>query len=274
MSRYRISTDKPKSRVKKYREGGPVGEPAGDRIMLDEVDVVAPKFQPKGLFKGIRERFARNIYPVGYGGKKGKSPMDRVLDAVVRDIPETKNIYSNIWPDQHISERKALLDLSMGIPVREEAIGALSVSDYKPTKSTDNNTTYLRSKATEDEIVSGYLFDPEELQWLNNSLRANDGKLKTYGGTLGNYTISLGEDEDGTYLAYYDLWDLNPADDIPGIREVVDSATAAAGVNPPEIYGRVYVDVDEEGNIIGYRERQPKERPYESKRYRNETKEN
>lgn len=266
MSRYRTNTKKPTNRKKKYREGGPVGEP----VMLDEVDVVAPKFEPKGLFKGLRERFARNIHPVAYNYGKRRPIGRRLMDTLVRDIRE--NIRSSEYFQPGLKERKALLDLSMGQPVREEAIGALSVSDYRPSSSTDNDSVYLRSKATEEEIVESYLSGgQEELDFLNERLNESDGKfIKPAGGVLGNYTVSLGEDENGAYLSYYDVWDLNPADNIPGVRDVVDGAQSLAGVNPPEVYGRIYVDTDDKGNVIGYKNRQPKK----SKRYRNETKEN
>jgi hypothetical protein len=45
VSRYRTNTKKPINKKKKYREGGPVGEP----VMLDEVDFVAPKFLSSSL---------------------------------------------------------------------------------------------------------------------------------------------------------------------------------------------------------------------------------
>jgi hypothetical protein len=263
LSRYRTNTKKPINKKKKYREGGPVGEP----VMLDEVDFVAPKFKPKGLFKGIRERFARNIYPVGYNYGTRRPIGKRLMDTLVRDIPE--NIVESEYFQPSLLERKALLDLSMGQPVREEAIGALSVSDYRPSSSTDNDSTYLRSKETEEEIVGTYLADPDSIDFLNERINESDGKfVNKGGGVLGNYTVSRGEDENGTYLSYYDLWDLNPANKIPGVRDVLDGAQSLAGINPPEVYGRIYVDTDDKGNIIGYKARQPKK----SKRYRNETK--
>jgi len=270
VNRYRTNTKKPINRKKKYREGGPVGEP----VTLDEVDVVAPKFKPKGLFKGIRERFARNISPYGYASRQRGSALQRLGNTVIRDIPEgkenPKSALLATYPSAYTLERKALLDLGMGLPVREEAIGALSVSDYRPSSSTDNDSTYLRSKATEDDIVGTYLSgNQDELDWLNERMKEGDGKYISYGETLGNFTVSLGEDENGTYLSYYDKWDLNPADKTPVIRDIVDGAQSLAGVNPPEVYGRIYVDTDDKGNIIGYRDRQPNK----SKRYRNETKE-
>lgn len=264
MSGYRTNTKKPINRKKKYREGGPVGEP----VMLNEVDVVAPKFKPKGLFKGLRERFARNIHPVAYNYGKRRGVGRRLMDTLVRDTPE--NISSSEYFKPGLLERKALLDLSMGQPVREEAIGALSASDYRPSSSTDNDSNYLKSPVTEEDLVEMYLSGgQDDLDWLNGRLKEGDGKFIQGAGTvLGNFTVSRGEDENGTYLSYYDIWDLNPADRIPGVRDVVDGAQSLAGVNPPEVYGRIYVDTDDKGNITGYKNRQPRK----SKRYRNETK--
>lgn len=267
MSRYRTNTKKPINRKKKYREGGPVGEP----VMLDEVDVVAPKFKPKGLFKGLRERFARNTFPFSYNSSDSGDVVQRLGRSLILNKPEKKELLSRKFnPGSHVAERKALLDLSMGVPVRDEAIGALSVSDYRPSSSTDNDSVYLRSKATEEEIIDMYFSRGQEnVYWLNERLKESDGKFHAMAGSvLGNYTLSRGEDENGTYISYYDIWDLNPTDNIPGLRDVVDGAQSLVGVNAPEVYGRIYVDTDDEGNITGYKDKQPRK----SKRYRNETK--
>jgi hypothetical protein len=45
VSRYRTNTKKPINKKKKYREGGPVGEP----VMLDEVDFVALTYIPLAI---------------------------------------------------------------------------------------------------------------------------------------------------------------------------------------------------------------------------------
>lgn len=145
MRKYRPTTDKLRSRVKKYREGGPVGDP----VMLDEVDVVAPKYKPKGIFSGIRKRIARNINPFNYD-----NAFERVSDAVLRNKKEEEDSFYR--STKALKERQALLDLAMGQPVRDEAIGALQTSRYRPSNSSDSSTTYFRSPVTEENIKRNF----------------------------------------------------------------------------------------------------------------------
>lgn len=57
-------------------------------------------------------------------------------------------------------------------------------------------------------------------------------------GVMGRYTISRGKDEKGSYVSYYDKWDLNP-----GLITNNQEASEFAGVGKPfEIYGRIYYD--------------------------------
>ena len=145
MSRYRTNTKKPINRKKKYREGGPVGEP----VMLNEVDVVAPKFKPKGIFSGIRKRIARNINPFNYD-----NAFERVSDAILRNKKEEEDSFYR--STKALKERQALLDISMGQPVRDTAIGSIQTSRYRPSNSSDSSTTYFRSPVTEENIKRNF----------------------------------------------------------------------------------------------------------------------
>jgi len=145
VNRYRTNTNKPTNRNKKYREGVPVGE----RVVLDEVDVVAPKFKPKGLFKGIRKRIARNINPYSY-----ENAGERVSDAVLRNKKEPENSFAR--SGESLKERQALLDIAMGQPVRDTAIGSIQTSRYRPSNSSDSSTTYFRSPVTEENIQAKF----------------------------------------------------------------------------------------------------------------------
>ena len=63
------------------------------------------------------------------------------------------------------------------------------------------------------------------------------------GGGLGTYTLSLGEDEKGKYISYYDDWDINPFKgisaklNIPILSKIED---VVPGSNPYTVYGRRY----------------------------------
>lgn len=226
-------------RTKKYRKGGPVGEP----VILDEVEVVAPKFKPKGWSKGIRKRFAENINPFSY-----QKVMPRVLGALF-GRKEEKDYYR--FDDEAARERYALLDISMGQPVRDEAIGSLKVSEYQPSQSSDSSAVYFRSPYTERDIKRRMVHKrnlqpnpskevvpvlPDDEPYLGSGQLEN----RMYSGVLGNYTIGTGEDEKGKYISYYDKWDL---------RQVAPMAQDAIGVIAPEIYGRLYYKENPDGSI-------------------------
>lgn len=272
MKKYRSNKNKPTTKVKKYREGGPVGEP----VMLDEVDVVAPKFKSKGfnpIMNAIRRRIARNVDPMSYSGAAS-----RLANAVLLDKNTT-----GFHPRE---ERNALFDLMMGQPVRESAVGSLQTSPYRPTNSKDPNAVYLRSPQTEkeirDRIRTNFSFRPrtefdeeeflraypEQFNKSENKMmnRKPDGTLfpafgesfdgvaflgqgtdqtNLPGGTLANFTISQGEDEKGKYISYYDIWDLAPY----GRGKVNDYIQKKAGVKPQEVYGRLYYKENEDGTI-------------------------
>lgn len=163
MNRYRTNTKKPINRKKKYREGSPVGEP----MMMDEVDVVAPKFKPKGLFKGIRQRIARNINPYSY-----ENAVKRVSDAVLRNKKEPENSFAR--SGESLKERQALLDIAMGQPVRDTAIGAIQTSRYRPSDSSDSSATYFSSPVTEENIKAK--FDHKRnMQTIPQFLKTGEG---------------------------------------------------------------------------------------------------
>ena len=253
MSRYRTNTRKPTNRNKKYREGDPVGE----RVVLNEVDVVAPKFKPKGLFKGIRKRIAENINPYSYDGAPS-----RVMKALLGIKEPGRNIGAST------AERQALLDIAMGQPVRDTSIGALSVSEYQPSNSSDSSAVYFRSPVTENQIRDQY----PNIGYISSYDQSGNPKDLEYSTTLGNYTIGAGEDEKGKYVSYYDLWDLDPFQHNPKLKRFQDKAEqlqSAIGVTSPEVYGRLYYKENPDGSITYLDEGRGSK-----KKYRNETKKN
>ena len=142
-------------------------------------------------------------------------------------------------------ERIDLLQVLMDQPQKYDSI---ETSDYKPTKSKDENATYYKSKTTEDTLKSrlpkaskthGSVED-----WIKDVKKHGATK---YGSVLGNYTIDKGQDEKGHYISYYDKWDLNPipTTGVTGIDKNIDKAVGwltknVVGMTNPEIYGRIY----------------------------------
>tara|TARA_R110000824_G_scaffold335429_1_gene521996 strand:+ start:243 stop:1046 length:804 start_codon:yes stop_codon:yes gene_type:complete len=175
--------------------------------------------------------------------KSGGLGLDEIMD---------ENRYTN-----SAKERRDLL--SIGMLDGKQQHNSVPISKYKPTNSTNKNMVYYSSPSTENAIrqkiklrgIESVLedFKPNEkgIPSLQGKLRS--GKINAEGreygvhddDVLGNFTQNLGEDEKGKYISYYDTWDLNP---FSGKSKMADAITTgaqyAAGINPPEVYGRIY----------------------------------
>lgn len=151
--------------------------------------------------------------------------------------------------------------------------GLLYESNYKPTMAKNPNAKYYGVtdvKFINDVIelynhpgflekphtgvVNGYYTRgrknyPWQGEYLSDDLMRdllNNKKVKmgrtplTLGpGALGNFTIGRGKDENGEYLSYYDLWDVNP--------KRSHKAEERGFAKAYEIYDRIYGTFDENG---------------------------
>ena len=213
-------------------------------VVTNFVNPFSNLFAPRVATNEIKTRITDNIQPHGYE-KDDKGPLDRLYSAVVDDEAER---YSNRDMQERgkgrsrtFQERTDLFKMMLG---QDQVHNTIEASEYKPTKG-DPNTTYYKSKATEDyirrQIKSGR--NPEDII----GVRYHSDPMKV--NVLGNYTIDYGEDEKGKYISYYDRWDLNPISD--GEKGPAyyaeEAAKALLGLKGPEVYGRVYY------NYGGYR---------------------
>jgi len=208
---------------------------------LANFGIKALKFGITQATKPLREKFTRNINPYGYEGADGvlervKSVLQEPEEGSIASFEKEEDWLKELYLDPeseenmlHDAERRDLLSMMM---TGKQEHGTIPVSKYKPTKAKDKNVTYYSSPHTEKNIKA--------------MLEANKGYEdemvgEMYGDVLGNYSLSKGEDEKGKYIAYYDVWDLNP---YKGQSEKLDAITTVgqylAGVKPAEIYGRVY----------------------------------
>ena len=178
----------------------------------------------------IRKNIAENLYPASY-----TNPGKRLWDAATgkkspmfTPILNESNHGHNPDTDR-VRERVDLLHLTMG---QDQKYNTVKKSEYKPTNAKDTNVQYYTSPQTEIRLKK-YM----ALNKGNRSNRPNFGSP-----TLGEFIIDSGEDEKGTYVSYYDKWDLNPLDHYGNkkINKFVDRLTKAVGVTPPEIYNRIY----------------------------------
>lgn len=194
----------------------------------------------------IRKNIAENLQPYGYD-----NPIKRLFNAArgKKDQRRPDSEKFGYHPDymwwagnenmQYDTERMDLLNMTMNQP---QKFNSIPKAQYKPTMSKDPNAEYYRSVVTENAIKK----------------QLREGKLDEgytfLGGVLGEYKINKGEDEKGIYYSYYDKWDLNPLDHLYAnkkINKLVDKITRAAGITPPEIYGRVYLNDLETEQTVG-----------------------
>ena len=235
-------------------EGLPTFEDLGgwDGVMENAPDFLLSPFAT------VRERLAENIKPLGYG----EDPAQRVLDAVWNNKPEK---YSEGWTeeegkrddrDDYMRERTDFLAMTMG---QDQPYSTVKKSEYAPSKG-----SWFDKITGKDYYVS-----PTTEKWIQGKLKRGgadkliaeieknrdpetnvSSKYWSSGGkdnTLGNYTLDVGEDEKGRYISYHDQWDLNPFSgtmlgDNTFVKMGENALQSLLGVDPPEIYGRIYID--------------------------------
>ncbi len=143
----------------------------------------------------------------------------------------------------------------LGLPQLHETFG---VSEYKPANSTEDRyyyklNTFLSEQAMqffppekvaqfpemyEPSIIYKLWYDIGKIGGINHSSvpEKNRGvKIHVENEptlVLGRYILSKGEDEEGTYISYYDRWDLDES--LEGKKGIIGK--------PFEIYDRIYYD--------------------------------
>ncbi len=191
---------------------------------LNKVKDVATRVIETGL--GNKEEMARE----GYLAHKGTAPEDwNKIDKAA----------------EH--ERRDLMSIMMGTPQEFNSIGK---SQYKPSNSTDENATYYKSQVTEDTIRENYKSFIQNMdsngtdKVLTYQAGDNIRRDKVNRNVLGRFTVGKGIDDDGReYLSYYDKWDLQPFKKSSNLlTSVTDKLQYLAGIEAPEVYGRIYKD--------------------------------
>ena len=245
----------------------------GLKSLLGPVGAVATNY--------VKNKIVKNILPYGYenpltrikkavfddkedtdGAKYKKDWRARVNNGVILEDRKSykpgglglDEIMDENRNTNSAKERRDLLSIGM---LGKQQHNSIPISEYRPTNSTDQNMVYYSSPSTEKAIIDSINrrgiesvlgdFKPNEkgVSSWRGRLRSDFGR--DYGvnsdDVLGNFTQNLGEDEKGKYISYYDKWDLNP---FSGKSKIADAITTgaqyAAGINPPEVYGRVYYE--------------------------------
>lgn len=194
----------------------------------------------------VKNQIAKNINPFSY-----RNPYSRALLAIFkkengREEAETSDLPVN-------QSRMDFLNLYTGKP---QLHNTLSPSEYKPSKSKDPDAVYYKLN-NGDELadyllktikadsfggdqfikstpglkqdpynmpIKGFVQNPDDKRWIDHFSSSN----------MGTYVKSLGEDEKGKYVSYYDIWDIEPKD----------------FGTPFELYDRIYYTIDENGNAV------------------------
>ena len=220
-------------------------------LYLDQIGNTALNYAKKQL--------VRNINPFGY-----QKPLERIKHAVLNG-DRGGGIEDDEYYGENHKERRDLLSMML---LNKQQHNTIPVSKYRPTNSKDKNSVYYSSPTTEKNIkgriasegIKNVLsqFNPNKSgvpTWIGYG---EDGSGSRNSNVLGNYTMQLGEDDEGKYMSYYDKWDLNPfelAAKIDSKNKVLHAITTgaqyAAGVKPTELYGRIYYEPKVKSPIFG-----------------------
>jgi hypothetical protein len=206
----------------------------------------------------FKNNLAENLYPYNYDNS-----ISQVWDAGVlgnpsafRDPSMSDNQDYGGYQEGEDSYRDERIDLLHMLMGKEQITNSIEESIYKPTDSENKDAKYYRSKTTERDIVmdlyqaNGSAYPPYEgdtttLIDLINKIPSEKGKSKhVHNNILNTYQLSRGEDKKGSYIAYYDEWDVNPFKKYnKTLGDLSDFVTEdILKLTPPEIYGRIYYD--------------------------------
>lgn len=204
------------------------------------------------------------------------SPYRMATDELIKNSEGSTDPFVNSIAGE-AKERVDLVNMWAGKP---QKYGTVFKSEYKPTIGAEEGIQYYKIPGVEKELFSnimrngimeGKFNQPVKTkQDLENALgiaksgiftevKDDSGKRVGYMGTirsLGEGTVSVGEDEKGPYISYYDKWDINPlagassampswVPDIitKGIDKVVTGVPEKMGItSAPRVYGRIYFD--------------------------------
>jgi len=181
----------------------------------------------KGYVPNLSERALNNIIPQDYGDitknldryRRFKGNLGRPEDALWYDDPKSDNPRKYTIPNREDAFR-----LYLGMP---QVNNSFSVSNHRPGDSEDKSMvylkpTYFKNPEIRQELLDNYfslldtrLFNGKRGRGNERSLSRGeyegDGKpWPTADNALGDFTFDMGEDENGSYISIYDIWDLNP----------------------------------------------------------------
>ena len=228
--------DKSLRQIQEENEEEKVAPPPPPNKLFAQQDATATRFSSSpsppgtntnpGYVEGVSEEIYNNVPPFNYEGHLGE------VSRVLFNVATGKKTKERIRPFQTNKKREDAWRMYLGL---DQEDSTFNPSRHKPTRSSDQggDSTYYEFADHEDFVN----MLPGAGNWSVGSLvdRISKGEgnrivLTGRDGVMGNYTLSLGEDEEGSYISYYDNWDLS----------VVPKGLPVG--RPFEIYGRVYYE--------------------------------
>lgn len=215
--------------------------------------------QKSAYNKGISELLYEGIIPVGYKSLWGilKYLPNNLLENDLNNPANNENAEKRSYYKKHCSDREDAWRLYLGLPQKNNTFG---ISEYKPVNSEEDKYYYQinnwfekfskelpHKDHSQSSAIRKILVVMDEYQYSENkdisdsvlveyidknSILANDNNFGSSWGVMGDYKISLGQDERGSYISYYDIWNLEGS---------IEGEEGLLG-KPFEIYDRIYYD--------------------------------
>ncbi len=181
------------------------------------------KDQKRAYKPGISELLYREVDPFGYNSPdRLKNLFPNILYG--RDVEgsaKTPEAYKEI-----IKGREDAWRMYLGLPQKHDTFG---ISNFRPTKSKDNKYYYKINKFWQ-KFKKGFNSDGEAIKFLSRVAENSGVRKDDETGIMGNYKVSLGQDNKGSFISYYDNWNLE------GSKEGEPGFLG----KPFEIYDRIY----------------------------------
>jgi hypothetical protein len=280
----RISQQQPQKKVKQEPSFGKkmLGKAANifADVMTNEAftnPISGPFYQESLLTKKALSNLSENINPYSYDdvdvqtGEEmpwygravntalGKKEPNRLLTE--RAAQQGVDPYTG----QPSNEARTRLDLLNMFANKPQQYNTLEPSEYKPSIGAQKGSKYMKSKAIESDILNNMFTQTEQgRKILESGIRseADLEKLLTESGLpyekgkggyvmkvpgLGQGTLGVKKDKDGTYLSYSDVWDVDPTSGTSGentnlLSTALGKFAKAGFISPQKVYGRIYFD--------------------------------
>lgn len=158
----------------------------------------------------LNKNLTKNIYPYSYNNLE-----KRIWTAGILGKKEENREAIDKDPRPYDKEKLDALNLYAGVPQKNNTF---RISNYKPSTSKDNINYYTFNNQNDRfvENLINYAYakskDSFTLSGKSYDIGVKGIVADQEKNVMGNYKMSTGEDDRGTYVSFYDKWDLAPAD--------------------------------------------------------------